>query len=99
MNLETVSGIGEKTNTILNKLGIYNTEDLVNYYPFRYEVICRSNVDKLNQDDKIIIDGTIEIVPRVIRFKKNMDKMSFTLNTGKTMVCIVQNGDTFSYSN
>ena len=86
MNLETVSGIGEKTKTILNKLGIYNTEDLVNYYPFRYEVICRSNIDKLNQDDKIIIDGTIEIVPRVIRFKKNMDKMSFTLNTGKKII-------------
>ena len=86
MNLETVSGIGEKTKTILNKLGIYNTEDLVNYYPFRYEIICRSNIDKLNQDDKIIIDGTIEIVPRVIRFKKNMDKMSFTLNTGKKII-------------
>lgn len=86
MNLETVSGIGEKTKTILNKLGIYNTEDLVNYYPFRYEIICRSNIDKLSQDDKIIIDGTIEIVPRVIRFKKNMDKMSFTLNTGKKII-------------
>ena len=36
MNLENLKGIGKTTIKYLNELGIYNVEDLINYYPFRY---------------------------------------------------------------
>ena len=32
-----LKGAGKKTTSILNKMGIYNTDDLLNYFPFRWE--------------------------------------------------------------
>ena len=36
--LEQIEGIGPKTRELLEKLNIFTIEDLINHYPFRYEV-------------------------------------------------------------
>ena len=79
MDLENVYGIGTKTMSLLNKLGINNISDLVNYCPFRYDILSRSNLNELKDGDKIIIDGLVEVNPRVIYLKRKMDKMSLFL--------------------
>ena len=37
--LDDIKGIGPKTLSLLQKLGIYSIDDLVNYYPYRYNVL------------------------------------------------------------
>lgn len=86
--LSNIKGIGPKTNELLNKLGIYNIDDLINYYPFRYDVLKRSNINELIQDDKIIIDGKVESIPNVFHFNRKMNKMSFRLNIGSKVLNI-----------
>lgn len=88
MELSQIKGIGPKTEKTLNKLGIYNGEDLINYYPFRYEILERSNINKIEQDQKVIIDGIIETKPAVFYINRKMDKMSFKLNTGEKLINI-----------
>ena len=80
--LESIKGIGVKTIKLLNKLGIYDIESLVTYYPFRYDILKRSNINELEDNDKIIMDGIIENIPSIFHFNKRMDKMTFRLNTG-----------------
>lgn len=87
--LQELKGIGPKTLNLLNKLGINDSKDLVTYYPFRYDVIKRSDVSVLNQDDKIIIDGVVESIPSLFRFKGKMDKMNFNFNTGDMLLKVV----------
>ena len=87
--LEDINGIGPKTKKILGKIGINDIESLVSYYPYRYDIIKRSNLNLLEQDDKIIIDGVIENIPSITRFHKKMDKMNFKLNTGKYLLNII----------
>jgi len=79
--LTELKGVGPKTILLLNKLGIYDTENLLSFFPFRYDVFKRSNIYELNQDDKIIIDGIVETNPNVFHFSKKKNKMSFRLNT------------------
>lgn len=79
MELDAIKGIGPKTKQILNRIGIYQVEDFVSYYPYRYEVIKRSDVSCLNQDDTIIIDGMVETLPTVSFFGKHKNRMSFYL--------------------
>ena len=45
---------------IFENNGIITINDLMSYYPFRYDLIKRSNISELEQDDKIIIDGIVE---------------------------------------
>ena len=85
MTLESIKGLGPKNLKLINKLGIYTIDDLINFYPFRYDVIERSNINELNDGDKIIIDGMIESVPSIFYFGKRKDKMSFKLNTGENI--------------
>lgn len=84
--IEELKGIGPKTLSLLNKIGIEDSEDLVTYYPFRYDILQRSNILDLKQDDKIIIDGVVESVPSLYRFKSRMDKMTFRFNTGDMLL-------------
>ncbi len=89
MELIGIKGIGPKTIQLLNKLGIYNTTDLVTYYPYRYDIIKRSDIESLSQDERIIIDGVIETKPSLFYFNRKMDKMSFKLNTGNRLLNVV----------
>lgn len=82
MDLENIKGIGKTTIKYLNELGIFSVEDLINYYPFRYEIIENSDINNLNDGDKVVIGGVIENIPSVIHFNRKLNKMSFHLNTG-----------------
>lgn len=80
MELDAIKGIGPKTKQILNRIGIYQVEDFVTYYPYRYDVIKRSDIHALKQDDTIIIDGIVETVPTISFFGKNKNRMRFYLS-------------------
>ncbi len=87
--LTDIKGIGPKTLKILERLGIYDVESLVCYYPYKYNIIKRSNVDLLNQDDNIIIDGVIENIPTLVHFNRKMDKMTFRINIGSFLLNVI----------
>ena len=87
--LELLNGVGIKTAKILNRLGIYSKQDLIEYYPFRYEILERTNIDKLEQDDKVVIDGVSERIPNVFFFSKKFNKMEFLLNTGNNIYKVI----------
>ena len=82
MNIDEIKGLGPKNLTLLNKLGIYTIEDLINFYPFRYDVIEKSDISSLEDGDKIVIDGVAESLPSIFYFGKRKDKMRFKLNIG-----------------
>ena len=84
--LSEVKGIGPKSLMLLNKLNIHNIEDLVTYYPFRYETYERANLAEVGQDEHIVIDGRIESSPILMRFKAGLNKMNFRLVTQSGVV-------------
>ncbi|MFA5603288.1 MAG: ATP-dependent DNA helicase RecG [Bacilli bacterium] len=87
--LEEIKGLGPKTIGLLKKLNINDTYDLISFYPFRYDLIKRSDIRSLNQDDKIIIDGRIENIPYVVFINRKMNKMTFRINTGNNLLNVV----------
>ncbi|MDD4028073.1 MAG: hypothetical protein PHN54_03370, partial [Bacilli bacterium] len=97
-DLDKIKGIGPKTLQYLNKLNINDIHSLVSHYPFRYEVLEKSNINILNQDDKIIIDGVVESLPIVNRFR-NLNKMMFSINTGNRILKINIFNRAFMYKN
>ncbi len=83
-----MKGIGPKSIDLLNKLGIDSITDLVEYYPFRYNIIKRTDLNDL-KEDKVILDGIVEKTPQVFFFNKKLNKLSFTLNTGTHILNVV----------
>ena len=89
MELESIKGIGTSKIKILNKLNITNIEELQQYYPFRYNVIKKTDINNLQNEDKVIIDGIIETNPNIFYFSRKKDKMTFKLNTGNRLLNII----------
>ena len=84
--LKDVKGVGPKSLSLLNKININTIEDLVTHYPFRYDVLERNNLSEVEDGGKIIIDGKVESVPILMRFKAGLNKMNFRLVTQSGVV-------------
>jgi ATP-dependent DNA helicase RecG len=81
MELAGIKGLGPKTIKLLNNLDINNVDDLINYYPYRYNIIERTDITHLEDNQNIIIDGIVESMPNVFYFG-HMNRMTFRLNSG-----------------
>ena len=98
--LSKVKGIGPKTEPLLNKIGIFTIDDLVTHYPFRYDVLKRSNLKTVTDpEEKIVIDGKVDSVPLVIRFRGGTNKLNFRLATTDGMVGVSIFGRAFLKNN
>lgn len=84
--LKQVKGIGPKSLSLLNKINIYTIEDLVTHYPFRYDVLERNELSEVGDGEKIVIDGKVESIPILMRFKAGLNKMNFRLVTQSGVV-------------
>ena len=82
--LNKVKGVGPKTIQILNKLNINNVSDLIEYYPFRYEILKQTSL----YEENAIVSGIIESTITVNFFKK-INKLSFKLNTNGKLINVV----------
>ena len=88
MNLEEIKGIGPKTIKIFEKLGIIYLEDLLEYYPYRYNVLVRTTLNE-TIDNPGLITGVIECVPKVAYIRKNFNSMSFRVITENRIVKVI----------
>ena len=73
--LSKVKSVGPKTEPLLNKIGIFTIDDLVTHYPFRYDVLRRTDLKTITDpEQKIVVDGKVESIPLVIRFRGGTNK-------------------------
>lgn len=86
LDVSKVKGVGPKSLMLLNKIGISTVDDLVTHYPFRYDVLKRSDLKVATEEDKIVIDGKVESVPILLRFKAGLNKLNFRLVTQSGVV-------------
>ena len=86
IELKDVKGVGPKALSLLNKININTIDDLVTHYPFRYDILERDDLSKIEDGQRIVIDGKIESVPILMRFKAGLNKMNFRLVTSSGVV-------------
>lgn len=77
MKLEELPKVGPKTTKLLNKIGIYDVIDLLEYYPYKYNVIRFSNIDNCNIDSNIYVKATIISVVKLSYIRKNFNRLEF----------------------
>ena len=68
--LEDIKGIGPKTVGLLNKLGIQTKDDLINYYPFRYNKIELTPL----KDGEVVVNGIVETQHIATYIKRKFNK-------------------------
>ena len=79
-SLSELSGIGPKTIELLHKLGIETISDLVCYYPKRYNVLKRSDMRCVMDNDRVILDGVVEGKPTMTQVSSKLKKIMFRIS-------------------
>ncbi len=82
--LSDIKGIGPSTIKKLNTLKINTISDLVEYYPYRFNYLEITNLDETL--DYICVEGIIESAPTIFFIRKNLNKMSFRVNTNNKVL-------------
>ena len=87
MDIKNLHNVGEKTAKLLNKLGIYTDNDLINFYPYKYNIYNFSN--SLEENVTLILRVKIESNPIVFYIKKNFNKLSFRANIDNNIINVI----------
>lgn len=92
MELADVKGIGAKKIKILQDMGIYSVDDLLTFYPYRYEVMEATTLGSNYNEERIVINAIVETTATVSYIKKNFNKLQFRVNhQGKVMYAVIFN--------
>ena len=86
MDIGLIKGVGSKSLQYLNKMNLYTISDLIEYYPYRYNIIKVVPITEAVEDETITIKGIVDTEPRVSYIKKNFNRMTFRLNTDGFLV-------------
>lgn len=78
-NVSVLPGVGPKRVQTLSELGIETIEDLLSYYPFRYEDIQEKNLLEINDQEKVTLKGVIVSAPVVSRFGYKKSRLQFRM--------------------
>lgn len=92
MNLQSsivaLKGIGAKSAEKFYKLDIYTIEDLLLYYPFRYEDFKSKRVSELADGEKAVITGTVVTPANVQYYGYKRNRLSFKIKQGEAVIAI-----------
>lgn len=73
VDIQYLKGVGPKRALKLNKLNIFTVEDLLNYFPVKYEDRRYiSKINEINQQKKYLLKVKLFEKPKYSRIKKNM---------------------------
>lgn len=77
MNLENLPKVGSKTVKLLNKLDINTCEDLLSFYPYKYNIIKYVNIMEAGNDGTYYVVSSVLSVPKVMYIRSNFNKLEF----------------------
>ena len=86
MDISNLYGVGPKAIELLSKLDIYTINDLLEYYPYRYNLIRIVPLIEARDGETVTIKGTVDTEPRVSYIKKNLNRTTFRLNSDGYLV-------------
>ena len=87
--LDKLKGIGPKTLEELNNLNIYNIEDLLMHYPYRYNYYQPIDIKSAQDNEDVTITGIVERNATAYYIKRSLNVLNFTINTNNILVKIV----------
>ena len=86
MELENIPKIGNKTLNDLHKLNIFTINDLINFYPYRYNFYNPTNINNTQDNITITINGIIESTPKIVFIKRNLNYLTFRVISSNKLI-------------
>ena len=86
--LSVLPGVGPKSAEKFKKLGIETLEDLLLYFPFRYEDFKTRNVLELEDGEKAVISGLVATPANVQYYGYKRNRLRFSIKQGDQVIAV-----------
>ena len=86
--LSVLPGIGPKSAEKYKKLGIETVEDLLLYFPFRYEDFKSKNVLDLEDGEKAVVSGIVATPANVQYYGYKRNRLRFTIKQRELVLAV-----------
>lgn len=85
-SVSTLKGVGPKRAETLQSLGIQTIYDLLTYYPFRYDDIQEKMLDDIQDQEKVVLKGTVLAEPVVSYYGFKKSRLVFRMMTEQAVI-------------
>ena len=94
--VETLKGVGEKTKKDLQGMDIYTIGDLLEYFPYRYNVVEIKPLDEFIHEDTVTVVGEVFYPPTITYYGRSRSRLQFTIQVDGIAVRAVMFNRTFA---
>ena len=81
MDLQQLKGVGEKTIEHFYQSNIYNLEELVSYYPYKYQILQPDTLEDSDEKVTLTINATVTDSGKVSYIRKNFNSLRFKVES------------------
>lgn len=86
--LTVLPGVGPKSAEKFSKLGIESLQDLLLYFPFRYEDFKSKNVIELEDGEKAVVSGVVVASANVQYYGYKRNRLRFTIKQDEVVLAV-----------
>lgn len=88
-SISVLKGIGEETAAIFSEMKIYTIQDLLEYFPYRYEDYRIRELTEVQHDEKVTVEGKVHSEPSLVYYGRKKSKLTIRLFVGSYLIKVV----------
>lgn len=88
-SVTAVKGIGEETAQSLVEMRIETIEDLLEYFPYRYEDYRLRDLTEVKHDERITVEGKVHSEPSLMYYGKKRSRLTIRLLVERYLIQVV----------
>jgi len=88
-SVTVLKGIGEETADSFAEMKILTIQDLLEYFPYRYEDYSLRDLTEVQHDEKITVEGKVHSEPSLIYYGRKKSKLTIRLFVGTYLIKVV----------
>ncbi|WP_028398976.1 ATP-dependent DNA helicase RecG [Ectobacillus panaciterrae] len=81
-----VKGIGEETALLLNDMGIFTVQDLLEHFPYRYEDYSMKDLAEVKHEERVTVEGKVHSFPVLQYYGKKKSRLTFRVLVGRYLI-------------
>ncbi|MFJ7830040.1 ATP-dependent DNA helicase RecG [Peribacillus sp. NPDC097284] len=87
--ITAVKGIGGETAAAMQEMEIHTVNDLLEHLPYRYEDYRLRDLETVEHEERVTVEGKIHTVPTLGYFGKKKSRLTIKLLTGRYLITVI----------
>ncbi|WP_110929381.1 ATP-dependent DNA helicase RecG [Bacillus massiliglaciei] len=86
--ISSIKGIGEETAALMQELKIETVQDLLEYLPYRYEDYRLKDLETVEHEERVTVEGKVHSLPVVNYFGKKKSRLTVKVLIGRYLISV-----------